>query len=125
MARFLTMYCGNFKAAQAYFNGKALRVIGQTTETSEEMVAMGENVGKDMLSCGEEFLDFFTNNDHYLNGIRLACKKGRIDSEFATIFYFRDEDTVVPTQINFTAKGGLDKWPVGFCCAIENALCQL
>lgn len=102
MARFLDIYTGNYAAA-VNFAGKDIIVIGQTTETGAEMFSLGEHVDMQMLECETEFLELFTNNYHFLQGIGVACAMSRIDCDFMTMYRFSKDGT--KTQLNFLPNG--------------------
>ena len=118
MAQFLNIHVGEFAPARGV---AGLLVIGQTTETGQQMVNKGENIAKMLDEAPGDYLELFTNNDHFLNGIRLACKKALIHPDNVVIFeHF--ETKLVSIQID--KKGRLSQWPTCFT-AIEDALCQL
>ena len=122
MASYLQIYVGAYEGVR---NMKNIQIIGQSTETGHQMVEKGENVGQMMLACPDETLHLFTNNDHFVNGVRLACKKGRIDHEAVTIFEY--EPATVGLALNsaqINVNGRLSYWP-RCLTAIEDALCQL
>lgn len=124
MARYLQIYVGYYDAVR---DMKNIQVVGQTTETGHEMVAKGENVGAMMLACPDDTLHLFTNNDHFVNGVRLACKKTRIDHDAVTIFEFEAPVNGLAPALNsieINAFGRLNYWPSSFA-AIEDALSQL
>ena len=68
-----------------------------------------------------------THSDHILNGIRVATKKGWIDSENINISYFTrsvDEVTTI-TSLKIDQKGRIDQWPSGFFDEWDNMLDEL
>lgn len=122
MAQYLNLHVGNFPQAMGV---RGLLVIGQTTETGQQMVNKGENIATMLAEAPGDYLDLFTNNDHFLNGVRLACKKALIHPDNVTIYEYTESDKPkLPAVIGIDKKGRLSKWPTCFT-AIEDALCQL
>ena len=124
MAHYLQIYVGAYEGVR---DMKNIQIIGQTTETGHQMVEKGENVGQMMLACEDETLHLFTNNDHFVNGVRVACKNGRIDHEAVTIFEYELADNEVGLTVNacqVNANGRLSYWPRSFT-AIEDALAKI
>lgn len=70
-----------------------------------------------------------THSDHFLNGVRLAVKRGRISPEVVRLFYFSKDEadgfkhTVRTPMIH--SDGQLDQWPKGFMDEWENMLLEL
>lgn len=126
MAYEIVVVCGDYARASALYPNMYL--TSQVTETSQQIVDQGEEVGLMMLRCPDEVLYVFTNNDHYLNGVRLACLKGRINYENVLVRYFSSPTEHVPDPAaidsSVTKGGRLSSWPACFC-ALEDALCQL
>ena len=120
MAQFLNIHVGNFQKARLV---PGLLVIGQQTETGQQMVEKGENIAAMMETTQADTLEIFTNNDHFVNGIRLACKKAKLHPDNVAIYeYIPNHDE--PKVAHISHKGRLDYWPTCFT-AIEDALCQL
>lgn len=70
-----------------------------------------------------------THSDHVLNGIRVAVKKGRLESENTGFFYFYKDvndsykhKVVCPV---LDENGRLNEWPKGFFDEWDNALLEL
>lgn len=135
MAHKVIMYCGNYENFQAMFSTQQLRtkgasdlvIVDQTTETGQQMVAKGENIQKMLLAEPKEVLRIFCNNEHFLNGLRLAVHDNRIESENVQILYVND-DAKAPYDLRsilVKPNGRLTTWPVGFFDAIEIALAKL
>jgi len=58
-----------------------------------------------------------THSDHFLNGIRVATKKGLLTPEQSKIYYFRKEKDELETkidEINIDKDGKIDNWTKGF-----------
>jgi len=69
-----------------------------------------------------------THSDHFLNGIRIATKKGILASEESTIYYFRkdkDEWETKIDKIDIDKDGGIDDYPKGFFDQFDNDLDEL
>jgi hypothetical protein len=120
MAQFLNLHVGNFQQA---LHVPGLLVIGQQTETGWQMVEKGENVKALVDGAKGDTLEIFTNNDHFVNGVRLACKKAKIHPDNVTIYEYIPNHPE-PKVAHISNKGRLDYWPTCFQ-AIEDALCQL
>lgn len=121
MAQYLNVLVGDY--AQAVTDVPDLKVVGQTTETGQQMVENGVDVNVRVEACKSDTLVLFTNNDHFLNGIRLACKRGLIHPDNLTIYEYLPGNPA-PLVSNVDKRGRLDRWPTCFT-AIEDALCQL
>lgn len=70
-----------------------------------------------------------THSDHVLNGIRVAVKKGRLNSENTNFFYFYKENNdsyrhrvICPV---LDKNGRFNEWPEGFFDEWDNALLEL
>ena len=58
-----------------------------------------------------------THSDHFLNGLRVATKKGIIKPKESNIYYFRKEINSLETKIdklNVDKYGNINDWPDGF-----------
>lgn len=71
-----------------------------------------------------------THSDHFLNGVRLAVKRGMIDSKETALFYFnRPISDPSHRSVIFTPKidqdGKIDIWPGGFFDDYEKLLHEL
>jgi predicted ATPase len=69
-----------------------------------------------------------THSDHVVNGIRLAVKRGWVDSNDIKFHFFEKspkEDATRYTSVNIDAQGSLSPWPKGFFDQIEDDLSQL
>jgi hypothetical protein len=65
-----------------------------------------------------------TNNDHFLNGVRLSIKDGkRACSDFNIIFFPGKEKKLI--EIKIDKNGHIDNWPDGFFDENEKALLKL
>ncbi len=70
-----------------------------------------------------------THSDHFLNGLRVAVKRGVLPAEQVRLFYFQKEPehgyrhTVTSPVIG--SDGQLDHWPKGFMDEWENMLLEL
>lgn len=70
-----------------------------------------------------------THSDHIMNGIRVAVRKGVLDTDKTNFLYFyKDEEDeyrhkLVQPQIN--EKGKFDQWPEGFFDEWDNSLMDL
>jgi hypothetical protein len=103
MARFLHLFVGVYDGVMY---DDEIKIIGQTTETGDQMVARGENISLMME----------------------ACKKGRIGHAMVTVFEYSPPSPgcvgLALTSFQIDATGRLSGWP-SCMFAIENALCQL
>ncbi len=69
-----------------------------------------------------------THSDHFLNGVRVAIKKGVLKPEDSQIYYFRKDEGELETKIdkiNIDIDGGIDKWSKGFFDEYRNKLDEL
>ena len=69
-----------------------------------------------------------THSDHFLNGIRVATKKGLLKPDESQIYYFRKEDGELETkidEINIDENGGIDKYPKKFFDQFDDDLDEL
>jgi len=69
-----------------------------------------------------------THSDHFLNGIRIATKKGLLLPKQSQIYYFRKEIGELETKIdkiNIEKDGKVDNWPKGFFDEYSNQLDEL
>ncbi len=69
-----------------------------------------------------------THSDHFLNGIRVATKKGILQPEDSKIYYFRKEQNELETkidEINIDKDGGIDRYPKGFFDQFDEDLDKL
>ena len=57
---------------------------------------------------------YFTNNDHFLNGVRLAVKDGKAEPEDLDIIFMVDERLDTRKRVLIDKNGRLDHWPIGF-----------
>lgn len=55
-----------------------------------------------------------THSDHVLNGIRRAIGEYRILKAEHAILHFFGHDQIAPHTLEFTERGGVSEWPVGF-----------
>ncbi len=120
----LTMYCGDYGRAVQHSNGAPMIIVTQGAETGWAMVEQGRAALSNVAAMGDTEGTVFNNNDHYLNGVRLALKAGTILPEQLTVLFF-PEDSDQVTEITFDAQGTASGWPRGFFDALEHALSQL
>jgi predicted ATPase len=69
-----------------------------------------------------------THSDHFLNGIRVATKKGLLTPEQSKVYYFRKEKDELETkidEINIDKEGGKDSYPKGFFDQFDDDLDEL
>jgi len=69
-----------------------------------------------------------THSDHFLNGIRVATKKGLLKPEESQIYYFekaKDSLETVVHSLNIDKEGRIDEWPKGFFDEWDNKLNEL
>jgi len=69
-----------------------------------------------------------THSDHFLNGIRVATKKGLLTPKQSKVYYFRKEKDELETkidEINIDKKGGIDSYPKGFFDQFDEDLDKL
>ncbi|MEA2098630.1 MAG: DUF3696 domain-containing protein [Campylobacterota bacterium] len=78
-------------------------------------------------SCGVQII-VETHSDHFLNGVRVATKKGILKPEDSSIYYFRKEKDELETKvdkINIDEYGNIDNYPKGFFDEWDNKLDEL
>ncbi len=69
-----------------------------------------------------------THSDHFLNGIRIATKKGLLTPEQSKVYYFRKDKDELETKIddiNIDKEGGIDSYPKGFFDQMDEDLDKL
>jgi len=69
-----------------------------------------------------------THSDHFLNGIRVATKKGLLAPEQSKVYYFRKDKDELETkidEINIDKNGGIDRYPKGFFDQFDEDLDEL
>ena len=69
-----------------------------------------------------------THSDHFLNGIRIATKKGILTPEQSKVYYFRKDKDELETkidEINIDTEGGIDRYPKGFFDQMDEDLDKL
>ena len=69
-----------------------------------------------------------THSDHFLNGIRVATKKGILAPEQSSVYYFRKEKDELETkidEIHIDENGGIDNYPKGFFDQFDDDLDEL
>jgi len=69
-----------------------------------------------------------THSDHFLNGIRVATKKGLLTPEQSKVYYFRKDKDELETkidEINIDKNGGIDRYPKGFFDQFDEDLDKL
>jgi len=69
-----------------------------------------------------------THSDHFLNGIRIATKKGLLTPEQSKVYYFRKDKDELETkidEINIDKNGGIDRYPKGFFDQFDEDLDKL
>ncbi|NOQ77579.1 MAG: DUF3696 domain-containing protein [Methylococcaceae bacterium] len=69
-----------------------------------------------------------THSDHFLNGVRVATKKGVLESEESQVYYFEkatDGLETIAHSLNIDKEGRIDKWPKGFFDEWDNKLNEL
>ncbi len=69
-----------------------------------------------------------THSDHFLNGIRVATKKGLLTPEQSKVYYFRKEKDELETkidEINIDKNGAIDNYPKGFFDQFDDDLDKL
>jgi len=69
-----------------------------------------------------------THSDHFLNGIRVATKKGVLTPEQSKVYYFRKDKDELETkidEINIDKNGGIDNYPKGFFDQFDDDLDKL
>ncbi len=69
-----------------------------------------------------------THSDHFLNGIRIATKKGILTPEQSKVYYFRKDKDELETkidEINIDENGGIDSYPKGFFDQMDEDLDKL
>jgi len=78
-------------------------------------------------SCGVQII-VETHSDHFLNAIRVATKKGLLEPEESSIYYFRKDRDELETkinEINIDKYGNIDNYPKGFFDEWDNKLDEL
>jgi len=69
-----------------------------------------------------------THSDHFLNGIRVATKKGPLTPDQSSIYYFRKDKDELETkidEIHIDKNGGIDNYPKGFFDQFDDDLDKL
>lgn len=69
-----------------------------------------------------------THSDHFINGIRIATKKGILAPEQSIVYYFRKDKDELETKIDeikIDKNGGIDKYPKGFFDQMDEDLDKL
>lgn len=69
-----------------------------------------------------------THSDHFLNGIRVATKKGLLSPEQSQVYYFRKEIGELETKIDkisINHDGGINEYPKGFFDQFDDDLDKL
>ena len=69
-----------------------------------------------------------THSDHFLNGIRVATKKGLLTPKQSSIYYFRKDKDELETkidEIHIDENGGIDNYPKGFFDQFDDDLDKL
>jgi len=69
-----------------------------------------------------------THSDHFLNGIRVATKKGLLTPEQSSVYYFRKDKDELETkidEINIDKNGAIDNYPKGFFDQFDDDLDKL
>lgn len=120
----LTLVCGDYNLALQTGLRDRMTVIGQTTETGNELLQRGRNFMKEH-KVGFGGVVLFSNNDHFLNGIRLAVKDGTIAPDDLEILFYDSETIYNPIRLTVNVDGRIPGWPPRFFTAIEDALSQL
>lgn len=119
----IELHCGCYLTMRRAAT-EAMTVMTQGFETPAEMSERGRQLLKEW-DGGSEEVKRFTNNDHVLNGLRVAIMEAEYDAvpDWITIhFWPKGLEQVVITVNQY---GRLSKWPVGFFDQIENDLCKL
>lgn len=110
--------------SQASTLGVELEVAGSIYLSPRDMSEVGYNLRPhdgEWELMGDRHV--FTNNDHVLNGVRVALKKGELRAEQVKVFFHKYNAPVV--EIVFNQQGRSRNWPEGFMDQIENDLSQL
>jgi hypothetical protein len=123
MKKQLIIHCGLYKTAVGHM-AKNIKVIGQTTETGDELIILGETVCKMLQHCPGKSYSVFTNNDHFVNGVRLSVNDGVIDADQVTTLFYSDS-VENPSSIGMHTNGAFKSYPPGFFDAFEQALFRL
>jgi len=69
-----------------------------------------------------------THSDHFLNGIRVATKKGVLTPTQSSVYYFRKDKDELETkidEIHIDENGGIDNYPKGFFDQFDDDLDEL
>ncbi len=125
----IKLYCGNYYAIPQSISD-SLEIVGSDTRQDGNFwVEYGQKL-YDKALLGHR-VHIFTNNDHVLNGLRVAVMKDnqpRVRSFFylveeIEILFYEKEGHHQSMLIN--SDGAISNWPPGFFDATENALMQL
>ena len=123
MADKITIYCGRYNMA-VHRMGHPHALISQGVETGQEMITKSRyELLNTMAEIAGDTYRVFTNNDHYLNGIRLAIKDGTLDPSKVDIQFFNDRGDHI--QLFIAKNGTISHWPRGFFDAWDDALNDL
>lgn len=115
----IILHCGDHKIAQHWIKAPYM-VLTQGVETGHEMMAKAINLAKSLKDLD---INLFSNNDHILNGLRLALKAGDIEPDQLQVLFHRPE--AEPRWVLFDKNGTGDYWPQGFFDAWDDALSSL
>ncbi len=146
----IKLLCGDFNAMPRELrNQKGLKFPGSGVLRSDQYLQKGIDLYQRHV-CGDNVV-IFTNNDHILNGIRVAAYEQRkerklqdlvnaakgIDSNFEvketyfdpediSILYYREgSQNTGGWLIMMSDKGGLSEWPSGFFSGFDESLGRL
>lgn len=101
----LILNCGDHSSAPAN-----VEVVGTMLMSPAEISDLGKNIV--IPEDGERHV--FSNNDHFLNGLRVAVIRQTLKPEDVVI-HFRDPATPdVVQELTIRPSGCVDKWPAGF-----------
>lgn len=132
----LVMNCGNYEDAvnynaveTAFGKEQAMAVPGTVAATPKQWSNLGADYAQDQLeNQTKSVVNVFTNNDHFMNGIRVKIKEANLENsavaeQFTIRFFPGDGREVIHIKIN--NKGKLDRWPEGFFDQLEDDLSKL
>lgn len=105
-----TLICGNIKEETFMKHCLVNNIL-----TQHEQMLVGYN-----WSMKEDIV--FTNNDHFLNGVRLSVKDGKLNPENLLIIFVK-EDGIATKEI--LSDGSIQGWEDGFFDELEKSLMLL
>lgn len=102
----LILHVGDFERVP-----QGAEVLGTMTMTPAEMSDLGKGL---KAPSDDRERHLFTNNDHILNGLRLAIIRGTLDPADLSIVYRSADEADVEQKLVINPSGTITNWPRGF-----------